>query len=112
MLSDRRFEAFSLQGTELLEETTTMSPLPKAAESVLLIIENFDKIRADLAHHFVSAGYRLFSAATLRDALTLSNDNIPDVVILDFELRGGQALSAIEQLRTCLPQLHSTRCPS
>lgn len=81
-----------------------MSPLPLDAESVLLILENFDSIRAQLTKHFTSAGYDLFSSATLPDALALACENVPDVVIIDHSLRGGDAIAAIERLRTCLPQ--------
>jgi DNA-binding response OmpR family regulator len=80
-----------------------MTPLPLDAESVLLIIENFDSIRAQLAHHFTSAGYDLFSSATLNDAVSLACENVPDVVIIDYALKGGGALVAIERLRHCLP---------
>jgi DNA-binding response OmpR family regulator len=80
-----------------------MAPLPLDSESVLLILENFDSIRAQLTKHFTSAGYDLFSSATLSDALELACENVPDVVIIDYTLRGGGALAAIERLRHCLP---------
>ena len=80
-----------------------MTPLPLDAESVLLIIENFDSIRAQLAHHFTSAGYDLFSSATLKDAVSLACENVPDVVIIDHALKGGGVLEAIARLRHCLP---------
>lgn len=81
-----------------------MSPLPMDAESVLLIIENFDGLRAQLTKHFTDAGYDLYSSATLKDAMAIACQNVPDVVLLDYELRGADALKALAQMRECLPQ--------
>src|SRR5206468_1189404 len=70
----------------------------------LLIVEDFDGIRALLAHHFQGHGYGVCSAATVRDALTIAKDEHPRVVIVDYDMSGEDATKAVTRLRAELPE--------
>ena len=70
---------------------------------VLLILEDFDEIRAFLARHFSHYGYDVFSSATLRDALAIAWEEEPQVIIIDYDLAGERSLHAIERLHDAKP---------
>ena len=65
---------------------------------VVLILEDFDEIRAFLVRHFDQKGYEVYSSATLRDALAIAWEATPRVILIDYDLRGETALHAIERL--------------
>jgi len=69
----------------------------------LLIVEDFDSIRALLAHHFQKHGYGVCSSATVRDALMIAKDEQPRVVIVDYDMSGVDATKALALLRASLP---------
>ena len=71
---------------------------------ILLILEDFDEIRAFLVRHFDQRGYDVFSASTLRDALVIAWEEAPQVILIDYDLSGEAALHAIERLHIALPQ--------
>ncbi len=70
---------------------------------VVLILEDFDSIRAYLKNHFKMQGYDVCSAATILDALEMAEEEYPQVVIIDYDLSGEDAYEAIRRLRTILP---------
>jgi ActR/RegA family two-component response regulator len=72
-------------------------------KTVLLILENFDEIRAFLVRHFDQKEYEVYSSATLRDALVLAWEESPKVMLIDYDLRGETALHAIQRLHFALP---------
>jgi ActR/RegA family two-component response regulator len=73
-------------------------------KTVLLILEDFDEIRAFLVRHFDQKGYEVYSSATLRDALVIAWEEAPRVILIDYDLRGETAVHAIGRLRDALPQ--------
>jgi DNA-binding response OmpR family regulator len=85
-----------------------------AARSALLIIEDFDEIRALLARRFTKHGFDVFSSATVRDALTIAREEAPQVIVIDYDLSpipfeggtGEMACHAIRRLRETLPKSH------
>lgn len=70
---------------------------------VVLILEDFDSIRAYLKNHFKMQGYDVLSAATIRDAIELAEAEYPQIVIIDYDLNGEDAYEAIRRLRGILP---------
>ena len=72
-------------------------------KTVLLILEDFDEIRAFLVRHFDQRRYEVYSSATLRDALVLAWEESPHVVLVDYELTGETAIHAIQRLHLALP---------
>jgi DNA-binding NarL/FixJ family response regulator len=75
-------------------------------KTVLLILEDFDEIRAFLVRHFDQHRYEVYSSATLRDALVLAWEETPQVILIDYDLSGETALHAIQRLHLALPQGH------
>ncbi len=73
-------------------------------KTVLLILEDFDEIRAFLVRHYDQRGYEVYSSATLRDALVLAWEETPQVILIDHDISGETALHAIERLHLALPQ--------
>ncbi|MDP4198616.1 MAG: response regulator [Bacteroidota bacterium] len=80
---------------------------------VLLILEDFDELRALLARHFVERGYEVFSSSTLRDALAIAWEEAPQMIIIDYSLRGEDAMHVIERLHNAQPlsQIVLAACP-
>jgi ActR/RegA family two-component response regulator len=70
---------------------------------VILILEDFDEIRAFLARHYVQQGYELFSAATLRDGMAIAWEDSPQLILVDYDLGGETAIHAIERLHEAQP---------
>src|SRR5581483_2022349 len=73
-------------------------------QCTMLILEDFDEIRAFLARHFTQNGYEVFSSSTLRDALALAWEEVPQIIIVDYDLAGERAIHAVERLHTAMPQ--------
>ncbi len=72
--------------------------------SALLILEDFDALRARLGACLVKTGYDVFSSATLRDALAIGREEAPRVIIVDNNLSSEGAAYAIKRLHTLLPR--------
>jgi ActR/RegA family two-component response regulator len=73
-------------------------------KTILLILEDFDDIRAFLVRHFDQRGYDVYSSATLRDALVIAWEEMPRVILIDYDLRGETAVHAIQRLHEALPE--------
>ena len=73
-------------------------------KTILLILEDFDDIRAFLVRHFDQRGYEVYSSATLRDALVIAWEQAPRVILIDSDLRGETAIHAIQRLHEALPE--------
>lgn len=69
----------------------------------VLILEDFDSIRALLSEHFKRQGFEVDSSATLGGALVLSREDTPNVLFIDYDLTGENPYTAIQQLHTALP---------
>jgi DNA-binding response OmpR family regulator len=71
---------------------------------VLLILEDFDEIRAYLSRHFIQHHYDVFSSATLRDALAIAWEETPTAILIDYMICGETAFRAIERLHEAAPK--------
>jgi DNA-binding NtrC family response regulator len=69
----------------------------------VLIVEDFDGIRALLASHLQRNGYMVSSSATARDALVLAEEDHPQIIIVDYDLSGENALTVALRLHSMLP---------
>ena len=83
--------------------TRSYAPQLEGCTNGLMIVEDFDSIRALLAHHFQGHGYGVCSAATVRDALAIAGDEHPRVIIVDYDMLGEDATKAVTKLRGALP---------
>lgn len=74
---------------------TTSSP---AAQRVLVVDDEPD-IVALVAYHLAKVGYRVSTAATGADALEISRQERPALIVLDLMLPGLSGFDVLEQLR-------------
>jgi DNA-binding response OmpR family regulator len=98
-------EAFYL-GTTVMEQIITLDHQdgPRSSASpVVLILEDFDAIRAWTTHHLEHQGYDVYSAATLHDALQLAKEAEPQLILIDYDMSGEDAIWAVGQLRGLAP---------
>jgi CheY-like chemotaxis protein len=86
---------------ELPQTATTGSQ--NTTKPVVLILEDFDAIRAWTAHHLEQKGYDVYSAATLHAAIQLAKEQEPQLVLIDYDMSGEDAIWAIGQLRSLAP---------
>src|SRR5512137_2569499 len=65
----------------------------------LLLVDDDDLLRRSLAFNLEKAGYHVSTAGTAEDALLHSQQQRPDLVILDIGLPGMDGLEALRQFR-------------
>lgn len=104
-MKHQEFEAFYL-GTLVMEPTTIASvqtSFEAPPKPIVLILEDFDAIRAWTSHHLEQKGYDVYSAATLHDAIQIAKDQMPQLVLIDYDMSGEDAIWAVSQLRALAP---------
>lgn len=69
----------------------------------LLVVEDYDKLRAMLGQHFERRGYRVYSVSRGKDAEAIAHSLLPQVILLDYDLAGEDALTIARHLQTILP---------
>jgi DNA-binding response OmpR family regulator len=69
----------------------------------LLVIEDYDKLRAALGQHFERRGYRVYSVSRGKDAEALAESVLPQAILLDYDLGSEDAVLLAKQLRRILP---------
>src|SRR5579885_1337067 len=113
MYDHQDLEYFFLGGEEnwIMEPLTHYSSngyrfnhIAEHVKGTVLILEDFDGIRALLSSHFKRQGYDVESAATLRGALSLSLENTPAVLFIDYDLSAENPYNAIQVLHGALPE--------
>ena len=72
---------------------------PAAASERILVVDDEADIVALVAYHLAKSGYRVSTAATGSDALTLARQERPALVVLDQMLPGLSGFDVLEQLR-------------
>ena len=71
---------------------------------VILILEDFDEKRSFWARHLGKERHDVFSSAKLRDALAIAWEELPQIILVDYDLSGENALHAILRLREARPE--------
>jgi DNA-binding response OmpR family regulator len=74
-----------------------------AGIQTLLVIEDYDKLRAALGQHFERRGYRVYSVSRGRDAEAIAVSVLPQAVLLDYDLGSEDAVMLAKHLRAILP---------
>ncbi len=69
----------------------------------LLVVEDYDKLRAMLGHHFERRGYRVYSVSRGKDAEAIAHSLLPQLILLDYDLAGEDALTIAKHLQAILP---------
>jgi two-component system, OmpR family, response regulator len=77
------------------EEGSPMTATPP----VILVVEDEEALRFTLGHNLTREGYRVVSVARGDDALAVSKDSPPDLVILDVMLPGVDGIQVCRQIR-------------
>jgi len=75
----------------------------KSLGGVLLIVEDYEKMRLFFARHFEKNGYRVYSAARIGDAESLAHSVLPNVVLIDYDLERENAYEAVKKLHLVVP---------
>jgi DNA-binding response OmpR family regulator len=78
-------------------------PYRGAGIRTLLVIEDYDKLRAALGQHFERRGYRVYSVSRGKDAEALAVSVLPQAVLLDYDLGSEDAVMLAKHLRVILP---------
>jgi DNA-binding response OmpR family regulator len=65
----------------------------------ILIVDDDALMRRSMAFNLEQAGYRATSASNAEDALTVSQRNLPDLILLDIGLPGMDGLDALRHFR-------------
>ena len=76
---------------------------PGLAMRSLLVVEDYDKLRAVLGHHFERRGYRVYSATRGKDAEAIAHSLLPQAVLLDYDLGGEDVVLIAKRLRVIVP---------
>jgi DNA-binding response OmpR family regulator len=69
----------------------------------LLVVEDYDKLRAALGQHFERRGCRVYSVSRGRDAEAIAVSMLPQAVLIDYDLDSEDAVLTAKHLRTILP---------
>ncbi len=78
-------------------QTTNETPLPPDR---VLVVDDEPDIVALVAYHLARAGYRVSTAVTGGDALTLAKSDPPALMILDLMLPGMSGFDVLEEIRS------------
>ena len=70
---------------------------------VLLIVEDYEKMRRFFARHFEKNVYRVYYAARIGDAEGLSHSLLPSVILVDYDLERENAYEAVKKLHSVVP---------
>jgi DNA-binding NarL/FixJ family response regulator len=74
----------------------------------VILVDDEALIRRALSQALIAGGVHLVGQAdSAQDAVDLTVDLRPDVVLMDIKLRGGQAVEAIEQIARLAPASHT-----
>jgi DNA-binding response OmpR family regulator len=90
----------AMEPTIIIEGHAEATALPRP---MVLILEDFDAIRAWTSHHLEQKGYDVYSAATLHDAIQIAKEAEPQLVLIDYDMSGEDAIWAVGQLRGLAP---------
>lgn len=71
--------------------------------SYILVLEDDRSIAELLVWVLTEAGYNVTAASTVRDAIRICQDRIPDVIVADLLLPDGMGSELLDDLRSRLP---------
>ncbi len=71
---------------------------------VVLLVDDEDTIRLFLEKTLRDEGYEAITAATGEEALELSHDELPDLILLDLKLPDMSGLEVLQRMKETLPE--------
>lgn len=69
----------------------------------LIVIEDYDKLRAALGQHFERRGFRVYSVSHGKDAEAIAHSLLPQAILIDYDLAAEDAVTIARHLRAILP---------
>jgi two-component system, cell cycle sensor histidine kinase and response regulator CckA len=92
---------------EASELPAAISAVVRGGTETVLVVEDDDALRLVTAESLVAAGYRVFAAAGMLEALELAARTPDDIELLvtDVVMRGGDGYELSERLRVLRPEL-------
>ncbi len=73
----------------------------------ILVVDDEDGVRENLSRLLTFDGYRVYTASTGEEALRVSKEVAPDVVLLDFTMPGDSGLDVCTEMRRTAPDAPS-----
>lgn len=73
--------------------------MAEVRDKVILVVDDMGTVRAALAHHLKTAGYKTLEAESGATALQIAFREPPDLVILDVMMPKVDGLAVLEKLR-------------
>jgi DNA-binding NtrC family response regulator len=71
----------------------------------ILLVDDEDGVRFAIVDYLTAEGYRVAEASTLREARAAIRLEIPEVLLLDYQLPDGNSLEIVQEVRGTLPDL-------
>ncbi|HEY0787019.1 MAG TPA: sigma-54 dependent transcriptional regulator [Thermoanaerobaculia bacterium] len=71
----------------------------------ILLVDDEDGVRFAIADFLAADGYHVAEASSLREARQAIRKEVPEVLLLDYQLPDGNSLDLIEELKGTLPDL-------
>jgi DNA-binding NtrC family response regulator len=71
----------------------------------ILLVDDEESVRFAITDFLASSGFRVAEAASLREARAGIRKEIPEVLLLDYQLPDGNALDLVEEIKGLLPDL-------
>ena len=84
-----------------------MAPEQKAGTACLLIVDDDEGVRENLAELFAIVGYRVVVAANAPEALELLGRSPVDLLLTDYRMPGPNGVELIEAARRAKPGLRA-----
>src|ERR1043165_9767825 len=95
-------EAAAPSARRLVEQVNQLGSEDEQLPTIM-IEENSDDLRGMLKELLEANGYRILEAADGREAVSVATTERPELVLMDLGLPGMDGLSAVAEIRECVP---------
>jgi len=86
--------------------STRRGPIGEATRTArLLIVEDEPGLRFSLAEFLSGSGFEVAESSSCEQALRVARDWLPDLVVMDYRLPDGDALTLLPRLRRAAPEV-------
>lgn len=75
------------------------TPNPAARGALVLVVDDYADVREMYADYLKFEGFRVITAATGPEALTIARDERPDVILMDVTMPGMDGFTATQHLK-------------
>jgi len=89
-----------ITNTSLIHRTVEQDSGTATMKRFVLIVEDEEDIRELVSYHLLKEGYQVASVASGEEALTVAENQVPDLILLDVMLPGINGLTVCQRLRS------------